>query len=38
MKVVQVNKAGGSFETVERPTPQPGRGQVRIKVKVYLPQ
>jgi D-arabinose 1-dehydrogenase-like Zn-dependent alcohol dehydrogenase len=33
MKVVQVNKAGGSFETVNRPTPQPGRGQVRIKVE-----
>ena len=33
MKVVQVNKAGGNFETVERPTPQPSRGQVRIKVE-----
>lgn len=33
MKVVQVSKAGGDFETVERPTPQPGRGQVRIKVE-----
>lgn len=33
MKVVQVNKARGNFETVERPTPQPGRGQVRIKVE-----
>src|SRR5438445_2304440 len=33
MKVVLVNKAGGNFETVERPTPQPGRGQVRIKVE-----
>lgn len=37
MKVVQVNKAGGSFETVESPAPQPGRGQVRIN-EVYLPQ
>jgi D-arabinose 1-dehydrogenase-like Zn-dependent alcohol dehydrogenase len=33
MKVVQVNKAGENFETVERPMPQPGRGQVRIKVE-----
>jgi D-arabinose 1-dehydrogenase-like Zn-dependent alcohol dehydrogenase len=33
MKVVQVNKSGGAFEAVERPTPQPGRGQVRIKVE-----
>jgi D-arabinose 1-dehydrogenase-like Zn-dependent alcohol dehydrogenase len=33
MKVVQVNKPGGGFEAVERPTPQPGRGQVRIKVE-----
>lgn len=33
MKAVQVNKAGGSFEMVERPTPQPGPGQVRIKVE-----
>ena len=33
MKVVQVNKAAGSFETVERPIPQLSRGQVRIKVE-----
>ena len=33
MKVVQVNKSGGNFETVDRPTPQPSRGQVRIKVE-----
>jgi len=33
MKAVQVPKPGGSFEIVERPTPQPGRGQVRIKVE-----
>lgn len=32
MKVVQVGKPGGNFETVDRPTPEPGRGQVRIKV------
>jgi D-arabinose 1-dehydrogenase-like Zn-dependent alcohol dehydrogenase len=33
MKAVQVGKAGGNFEVVERPVPQPGRGQVRIKVE-----
>ena len=33
MKAVQVSKAGGNFEVVERPTPQPGSGQVRIKVE-----
>jgi D-arabinose 1-dehydrogenase-like Zn-dependent alcohol dehydrogenase len=33
MKAVQVSKPGGSFEIVERPIPEPGRGQVRIKVE-----
>ena len=33
MKAVQVSKPGGNFEVVERPTPEPGRGQVRIKVE-----
>jgi D-arabinose 1-dehydrogenase-like Zn-dependent alcohol dehydrogenase len=33
MKVVQVSKPGGNFETVDRPTPEPSRGQVRIKVE-----
>jgi D-arabinose 1-dehydrogenase-like Zn-dependent alcohol dehydrogenase len=33
MKAVQVSEAGGNFEIVERPTPEPGRGQVRIKVE-----
>src|SRR6204780_4680549 len=33
MKAVQISKPGGNFEIVERPIPQPGRGQVRIKVK-----
>src|SRR3984957_18696303 len=33
MKAVQVSKAHGDFEVVERPTPEPGRGQVRIKVE-----
>ncbi len=33
MKVVQVPKPGGNFEIVEREIPQPGPGQVRIKVQ-----
>ena len=33
MKAVQVPKAGGEFEVVEREIPQPGPGQVRIKVQ-----
>src|SRR5579863_10013265 len=33
MKAVQVSKAGGNFEIVEREIPQPGPGQVRIKVQ-----
>ncbi len=33
MKAVQVSKPGGNFEVVERPTPEPARGQVRIKVE-----
>jgi D-arabinose 1-dehydrogenase-like Zn-dependent alcohol dehydrogenase len=33
MKAVQISKAGGNFELVDRPIPQPGRGQVRIKVE-----
>ena len=33
MKAVQVSNPGGNFEVVERPTPEPGRGQVRIKVE-----
>jgi D-arabinose 1-dehydrogenase-like Zn-dependent alcohol dehydrogenase len=32
-KVVQVPKAGGDFEIVEREIPQPAPGQVRIKVQ-----
>jgi len=32
MIAVQISKAGGNFEVVERPIPEPGRGQVRIKV------
>jgi alcohol dehydrogenase, propanol-preferring len=33
MKAVQVSKAGGPFELVERDIPEPGPGQVRIKVE-----
>jgi D-arabinose 1-dehydrogenase-like Zn-dependent alcohol dehydrogenase len=33
MKAVQISKPGGNFEVVERPVPEPGRGQVRIKVE-----
>lgn len=33
MKAVQISKPGGDFELVERNTPEPGRGQVRIKVE-----
>jgi D-arabinose 1-dehydrogenase-like Zn-dependent alcohol dehydrogenase len=33
MKAVQISQPGGNFELVERPIPEPGRGQVRIKVE-----
>ncbi len=33
MQAVQVSTAGGNFEVVERAIPEPGRGQVRIKVE-----
>ena len=33
MKAVQVSKPGGNFEVVDRPIPEPGRNQVRIKVE-----
>jgi alcohol dehydrogenase/propanol-preferring alcohol dehydrogenase len=33
MKAAQISKAGGDFEIVERDAPQPGRGQVRVKVE-----
>ena len=33
MKAVQVPHAGAAFELVERPLPEPGEGQVRIKVQ-----
>jgi D-arabinose 1-dehydrogenase-like Zn-dependent alcohol dehydrogenase len=33
MRAMQVSKPGGDFELVERPIPEPGRGQVRVKVE-----
>src|SRR5713226_8653842 len=33
MKVAQIPRPGGDFEIVEREVPQPGAGQVRIKVQ-----
>jgi len=33
MKVAQVGRAGGPFEIVERPVPEPGPGQVRVRVQ-----
>jgi D-arabinose 1-dehydrogenase-like Zn-dependent alcohol dehydrogenase len=33
MKVAQVPKAGADFQIVEREIPEPGAGQVRIKVQ-----
>lgn len=33
MKAAQVSRAGGPFEIVERDIPEPGRGQIRVKVE-----
>src|SRR5579864_3372335 len=33
MKAVQISKPGGKFEVVERPIPEPGPRQIRIKVE-----
>src|SRR5438093_7674683 len=33
MRVVQVSRAGGPFEILERPIPDPGAGSVRIRVQ-----
>ena len=33
MKAAQIAKAGGDFEIVEREVPEPGPGQVRVKVE-----
>ena len=33
MKAAQISKAGGDWELVERNIPEPGKGQVRVKVE-----
>ena len=33
MKAAQISKAGGDWELVERDIPDPGPGQVRVKVE-----
>src|SRR5438045_6291033 len=33
MKAAQISKPGGDFELVEREIPEPGQGQVRVKVE-----
>jgi len=33
MRAAQISKAGGDFEIIERDIPQPGRGQVLVKVE-----
>jgi NADPH:quinone reductase-like Zn-dependent oxidoreductase len=33
MKAAKISKAGGDFELVERAIPEPGPGQVRVKVE-----
>jgi D-arabinose 1-dehydrogenase-like Zn-dependent alcohol dehydrogenase len=33
MRVAQVTQAGGALEIVEREIPEPGAGEVRIKVE-----
>src|SRR5256885_14154175 len=33
MKAAQISKAGGDWELVERDVPEPGPGQVRVKVE-----
>ena len=33
MRVAQVSRAGGPFEIVERPIPEPGAGTVRVRVQ-----
>ena len=33
MRVAQISQPGGAFEIVERPTPEPGPGEVRIQVQ-----
>src|ERR1700754_3201072 len=33
MKAAQISKAGGDWELVEREIPEPGPGQVRVKIE-----
>ncbi len=33
MKAAQISKPGGDWELVERDMPEPGQGQVRVKVE-----
>src|SRR6266446_2900570 len=33
MKAAQISKAGGDWELIERDIPEPGPGQVRVKVE-----
>jgi D-arabinose 1-dehydrogenase-like Zn-dependent alcohol dehydrogenase len=33
MKAAQISKSGGGFELVDRDIPEPGAGQVRVKVE-----
>src|SRR6202008_720342 len=33
MKAAQISKAGGDWELVQRDIPEPGAGQVRVKVE-----
>ena len=33
MRAAQITRPGGPFEIVERDTPQPGAGMVRLKVQ-----
>ncbi len=33
MRAAQIERAGGDFKVVEKPVPEPGTGQVRIKVE-----
>jgi D-arabinose 1-dehydrogenase-like Zn-dependent alcohol dehydrogenase len=35
MTVAQISKPGGDFEVVEREIPDPGTGQVRIKIQAF---
>ena len=35
MKAAQISKADGDFELVEGDIPEPGPGQVRVKVEAY---